>query len=119
MNKNETIKKNRDFRRLYNKGKYFVSANIITYVIKNKLSRTRIGITTSKKTGNAVKRNRARRVIRAAFFCLKSFVEPSFDIIFVSRQKTSEVKMQDVLKDMKYHLKKLGVINTPESLEES
>ncbi len=117
MNKNETIKKNRDFRKLYNKGKFFVSANIITYVIKNKLGRTRIGITTSKKTGNAVKRNRARRIIRAAFFNLKPKAEQGFDIIFVSRQKTSEVKTQDVLKDMKYHLKKLGVINTSNSLE--
>lgn len=118
MNKNETIKKNRDFRRLYTKGKYLVSSNIITYVIKNKLNKTRTGITSSKKTGNAVRRNRARRVIRAAYFRLKPYVFQGFDIIFVSRQKTSKVKMWEVLKDMKYHLKKLGVIGSFEVLEE-
>lgn len=118
MNKNETIKKNRDFRRLYNKGKYLASANIVTYVIKNRVSKTKIGITTSKKTGNAVQRNRARRVIRAAYFYLKPIVKSGFDIVFVSRQKTSMVKMQEVLKDMKYHFKKLGVISVSESLGE-
>lgn len=118
MNKNETIKKNRDFRKLYNKGKYVVSSNIITYAIKSKLKKTRTGITTSKKTGNAVSRNRARRVIRAAYFCLKPFVLEGFDIIFVSRQKTSMVKMNEVLKEMKYHLKKLGVMSVTGDVEE-
>ncbi len=111
MNKNETIKKNRDFRKLYNKGKYIASQNVVTYAIKNKINRTRIGITTSKKTGNAVKRNRSRRVIRAAYFNLKPFVKKGFDIVFVSRQKTSEVKMQEVLKDIKYHFKKLNLLD--------
>ena len=110
MNKNETIKKNRDFRKLYNKGKFLASPHIITYAIKNRLNKTRIGITTSKKTGNAVKRNRSRRVIRAAYFCLKPFVKQGYDVVFVSRQKTSMVKTQDILKDMKYHFKKMELL---------
>lgn len=118
MDKNGVIKKNRDFRRLYTKGKYLVSPNIITYVAKNRLNKTRVGITTSKKTGNAVMRNRARRVIRAAYFYLKPTTLKGFDIVFVSRQKTSEVKMQEVLKDMKYHFKKLGITKNSEGLEE-
>lgn len=109
MNKKEIIKKNREFRRLYSKGKYIASQNVVTYAIKNKLNRTRVGITTSKKTGNAVKRNRSRRIIRAAYASLKPFVKKGFDIVFVSRQKTGEIKMQEVLKDIKYHFKKLDI----------
>lgn len=61
------IKENRDFRRIYSKGKSFVSPVLVTYVLKNRTKNVRYGITTSKKTGNAVQRNRSRRIIRAAF----------------------------------------------------
>lgn len=110
MVKKEIISKNRDFRRVYTKGKYFSSPVLITYIIKNRLNSTRVGITASKKTGNAVKRNRSRRIIREAFRILKSKVKSGFDIIFVARAKTNEVKTGDVLKDMEYELYKLGVL---------
>ena len=63
-----SLKENRDFRRLYTRGKSFVSPSLVTYVMKNRRSGgIRVGITTSKKIGNAVTRSRARRVIREAF----------------------------------------------------
>lgn len=62
-----TLKENKDFRRLYYRGKSKASPVLVTYVMKNRVGETRVGITTSKKIGIAVKRNRARRVIRAAF----------------------------------------------------
>ncbi len=111
MNKNETIKKNKDFKKIYAKGKYFASANVVTYAARNRLNKTRIGITTSKKTGNAVQRNRSRRIIRAAYFNLKPFVKRGFDIVFVSRQNTSKVKTGDVLNDIKYHFKRLNLLD--------
>ncbi len=110
MVKKETITKNRDFRRVYNKGKYFSSPILITYIIRNRLNSTRVGITASKKTGNAVKRNRSRRIIREAFRSLKNSVKSGLDIIFVARAKTSGVKTNDILKDMKRELFKLGVL---------
>ena len=41
-----------------------VSPVVVTYVLKNRAGTVRVGITTSKKIGGAVQRNRARRVIR-------------------------------------------------------
>lgn len=61
------INQNRDFRRAYSKGKYAAHPLIVSYAVKNRRGETRIGITASKKVGNAVQRNRARRVITAAF----------------------------------------------------
>jgi ribonuclease P protein component len=110
MNKARIINENRDFRRIYSRGKSLVSSCLVTYVVKNKFGENRIGITTSKKTGNAVHRNRARRVIRAAFGALREKAAKGFDIVFVSRARTSLVKTPVVLKEMEYHLKKLGVL---------
>lgn len=110
MNKKHVINKNRDFCKAYKRGAYRASSILVTYAVKNRLNSQRFGITTSKKTGNAVKRNRARRVIRAALAQIKDRILCGYDIVFVSRQKTSEVKTFDVLSSMQHQLSKLGLI---------
>ena len=63
----ETLKENREFHRAYSRGKHYVSPTLVSYAVKNRRHVVRVGITTGKKTGNAVRRNRSRRVIREAF----------------------------------------------------
>ena len=83
----------------------------MTYVAKSGVKGTRIGITASKKIGCAVERNRAKRVIRAAFSQLEGRINGSYAFVFVARTKTSKVKMQKVLEQMEQHFKALGVID--------
>ena len=100
-----TLKDNRDFSRLYRRGKSFV-----TYVIKNKSDNLRFGITTGKKVGKAVKRTRARRVIRAAYYQLYNDLKPGYDFVFVARSRTPFVKSQKVYDAMKNHMESAGVL---------
>ena len=109
--KSKTLKQNKDFRRLYYRGKNKASSCIVTYVMKNRSNETCYGITTGKKIGNAVKRNRARRLIRAAFSELEHRLNNSYDIVFVARTKTSQVKMQEVKAQMEEQLKALGALD--------
>ena len=104
------IKENKDFRRIYAKGKSYVSPVVVTYVLKNRSRNVRLGITTSKKIGNAVKRNRSRRVIREAFRSLAPGIAPGYDFIFVARGKTPFVKSTDVRRAMMLQLKNAGVL---------
>ena len=110
--KNTTITSNRDFQRIYHRGKSFVSPFLVTYALKTKKHNLRIGITTSKKVGKAVKRNRSRRVIRAAFAHLDMDRSAPYDIVFVARTRTAYCKSTQVEKNMKEHLSALGVIHT-------
>ena len=71
----------------------------------------RYGITTSKKIGCAVERNRAKRVIRSASSPLEDRLNGNYDIVFIARTKTSKVKMQQVLEQMEKQFKALGVID--------
>ncbi len=105
-----TLKENRDFRRLYSRGRSFASPLLVAYVLKNRTGNVRIGITTGKKVGKAVLRSRARRVIREAFRELSDNITPGFDLVFVARSKTPFVKSYDVLKAMKKELKDAGVL---------
>lgn len=90
------IKKDKEFCFLFNKGESIVSYAFICYVRENKRRVNRIGIVTGKKIGNAVKRNRARRVIREAFRLieprLREQSQKRYDFIFVARAKTTELK---------------------------
>lgn len=106
----ESIKENRAFQRAYARGKYYVGPVLVTYVIKNRKKTLRIGITTGKKIGNAVRRNRSRRIIREAARSLADRVRPGYDVIFVARAKTPFVKSGDVRRAMEQHLKSAGVL---------
>lgn len=105
-----SMNQNRDFQRAYSKGKSFVSPILVSYVLKNRRSAVRVGITTSRKTGNAVRRNRSRRLIREAFRSISRGVSPGYDLVFVARARTPLVKSTDVRRVMEQHLKSAGVL---------
>ncbi len=105
-----TIKTNIDFRRAYMRGRSYTNPALVIYVIKNHAGLCRIGITASKKIGNAVQRNRARRVIREAFRMIDSPIKESYDIVFVARTKTVFRKSTDIHSIMCSMLADAGLI---------
>ena len=106
-----TIKENWQFQRAYKRGKSFVSPVVVTYIVKNNTNNLQIGITTSRKIGKAVQRNRCRRIIRAAFYELLPDIKNGYDIVFVARAKTPFVKSTDILNAIKNHLQQANVLN--------
>ena len=81
--------------------------------MKNRAGICRIGITTSKKIGNAVERNKSRRLIRAAFQSVyKEYGEylEGYDFVFVARGRTRYKKSYDLEQVMVKHLKKGNII---------
>ena len=112
MQKYLSLNENKDFRRTYHRGKSCAKPALVVYSVKNRVGVCRVGITVSKKIGNAVERNRSRRIIRAAFRSILSTCETkgSYDIVFVARTKTPYVKSTDVLLSMKKHLQKANAL---------
>ena len=110
MEKLVPICRNNDFRRIYARGKSYVSPLVVVYALKNRTKNVRVGITTSKKAGNAVQRNRSRRVIREAFRALAPRVRPGFDLVLVARGKTPYVKSTDVRRQLERQLQAAGLL---------
>ena len=92
----KVIKSNKDFMKIYKKGRFSANYLITVYFVPNKSPYNRIGITTSKKIGNAVQRNRARRIIRAAYRNTEKLFPIGFDIIFVARPDIISVKSTNI-----------------------
>lgn len=102
-----TLNQNHEFRRIYQKGKSRVHPLLVTYALRNRAGVARMGVVSSKKIGNAVLRNRARRVIRAAFRECGIQIPLGWDIIFVCRTKTAYTKSTQVAPVMKRQLSEL------------
>lgn len=62
------LRGSQDFQKVYRQGKRYDGVLMTAFVLPNKLSQNRLGITASRKAvGNAVQRNRARRLLRETF----------------------------------------------------
>lgn len=88
----ETLNRNKDFLFLYRKGKSVVGRYAVIYVRPNKKPYNRLGITAGKKVGNAVHRNRAKRIIRQAYMENEKDIPIGLDIVIVARAAICGIK---------------------------
>ena len=114
-----TLKLNKEFKRAYYRGAYQANPVLVTYLVRTNLKKVRYGITTGKKIGNAVMRNRARRMIRAAFWQVYREAgwdekKIGLDFVFVAREKTPLVKSTEIYYAMSRQIKSLLNRPTPE-----
>ena len=82
-----TLKKNYEFRRLYNKGKTAVTPYMVVYALKTQRQTRRVGFTVSTKLGHAVVRNRVRRRLREIYRLNSPRLIDNVDIVIVARSK--------------------------------
>ncbi len=88
------IKSNQDFALTIKKGKY-VNAGVFHFaLLKTENNHLRIGISVSKKLGNAVVRNKIKRQIRAMCDANVNFEEP-FDLVIIAKTKFLENSFQE------------------------
>jgi len=101
----ETLNDNRDFLALYKKAPFSASKFTVIYVRPNGRSFNRLGITAGKKVGNAVCRNRAKRLIRQAYRESEINLPIGIDIVIVARKPICDIKSQTLC----YYMRKYGV----------
>ena len=64
MKHTESLKKNYQFRYVYNRGKSMANRHLVLYLVKNGTQANRLGISVSKKVGKSVVRSHVTRLIR-------------------------------------------------------
>ena len=102
----EILRNKKDFNRLYKKGKSIGSKYVVLFYIKNEKSYIRKAFLASKKVGNSVRRNRARRLMKESYRRFSDNIKEGYDILFIARNNINCVKCKDVEKSIKEVLKK-------------
>ncbi|EYE88641.1 ribonuclease P [Fervidicella metallireducens AeB] len=114
MKSDEKIKKNSQFRYIYNRGKSISDSLLVLYIFKNNKNINRIGISVSKKVGNSVTRNRVKRLIRESYRTNKEKYRRGYDLIFVARARCSKSNYHEILKSQINLMKKGGLLKEGE-----
>jgi ribonuclease P protein component len=87
LSKGERLKKGDEFRRVFGSPLKHGCQGAKLAVLSNSLDelnpRLRLGVTLSKKFGNAVERNRAKRQVREIFRLHKHRIQPGYDLVFL------------------------------------
>ena len=105
-----TLRKQSDFSRVYKQGKSRGSRFAVILYRRNGLKFTRTAFVASKKVGNSVQRNRARRLMRAAFRAVEPNVKSGYDIIFVARAAINGCREPEVERQLKKTLEGAGIL---------
>lgn len=84
MKKLYRLRKSSDFKKTMNRNLKVRTKSYLVFINPNKLDHMRIGISVSKKIGNAVVRVKVRRQIRA-FFSIYNFYNKSYDIVIITK----------------------------------
>lgn len=125
--KNVAIKEHHLYDKAFRRGKRGVGRYVAVYVLRDlkaeklkndhpqKIYVNRLGLSVSKKLGGAVERNRAKRVIRAAYDSVKAELKAGNLIVISPRSAISGAKSTDVARELGRIFGELGLLPSPKT----
>ena len=97
-----------DFDRAYKEGLAYRGKLFSVHAFGNDLGQPRLGLSVSKKVGNAVVRNRVRRRLREVFHQSVRDVPGSLDLVVSARPSAAEATSEDLEAELRRAFKKFG-----------
>ena len=100
-----SLKKNEDFKKVFDEKKSCANKYLILYYRENELEVNRLGIQVSKKVGNSVVRHRLTRLIRESFRLNEKSFKHGLDLVVIARSD-AKGKTYKEIEDALLHLGK-------------
>ena len=114
MRKEYRIKKNKEFQETFKNGKSVANRQFVLYTLKRpEQTHFRIGLSVSKKIGNAVMRNRIKRYVRQVFHELDGQLHNEIDFIIIARKPTADMDYFEIKQSLSHVLKLARVLKKP------
>ena len=116
------IREHHLYNKAYRSGRHFFGRYVCVYVLKDahakrlkkehpqKIFVNRLGLSVSKKVGGAVRRNRAKRIIRAAYAPLENTLRHGYLIVISAKPEIVGAKSTEVQSELRYAFKKLEML---------
>ncbi|WP_440897374.1 ribonuclease P protein component [Amphibacillus sp. Q70] len=107
MRKQHRLKSNNDFQKVFKHGQSFANRQLVLYYLpKHDQSYFKVGLSVSKKIGNAVVRNQVKRYLRQAFHELEADIKQSYDFVIIARKPTKDMNFYQIKKSLTHVLSK-------------
>ena len=104
------LKKKKDFQVVYSRGKSYANRFLVLYVFRSHGLQGKVGFAAGKKLGNAVKRNRVKRLLRESYRLHQVEIEEGFSLLLVGRKAALDIKCQDLEKAFLALGRKAGIM---------
>lgn len=92
----QSLKKNYQFRFVYNKGKSIANRLLVMYAMRNGTEENRYGISVSKKVGNSVVRSHLTRLLRESYRLSEDKFVSGYDIVVIARASAKEASYAEI-----------------------
>ncbi|MBJ8325800.1 ribonuclease P protein component [Streptococcus pacificus] len=99
MKKTHRVKSDKDFKAIFDHGKSAANRHFVLYYLDKHYPHYRVGLSVSKKLGNAVVRNSIKRKIRHAFMELSQDIDCK-DYVIIARKGVEDLDYQAIKKNM-------------------
>ncbi|MCQ6276647.1 ribonuclease P protein component [Bacillus sp. V3B] len=111
MRKEYRIKKNKEFQEAFKKGKSVANRQFVVYTLKKPDQKHfRIGLSVSKKVGNAVTRNQIKRYVRQVFHELDGQLHNDVDYVIIARKPTATMDFFEIQQSLSHVLRLAHVL---------
>ena len=105
MKKRFRVKKEKDFSAIFKEGKSFANRKFVIYRLENNEQHFRVGLSVSKKLGNAVMRNQIKRRIRHILIEHKNQLVENVDFVVIARKGVEILDYAEMGKNLLHVLK--------------
>ncbi len=96
MKRKFRLTRSSDFKRVRKQGKSYAHPLVILIADQGLEDQVRIGVSAGRSVGNAVKRNRVKRQMRASLSSMINHVQPGWDLVFLARKPIIEARYEEI-----------------------
>ena len=105
MKKNFRVKREKDFKEIFQYGTSFANRKFVVYQLENQQNHFRVGLSVSKKLGNAVTRNQIKRRIRHILLNVRGHLADDVDFVVIARKGAESLDYAEMEKNLLHVLK--------------
>ena len=118
MRKSFRVKKEKDFNAIFQEGKSVANRKFVVYRLENSEQHFRVGLSVSKKLGNAVMRNQIKRRIRHVLITHKDQIIENLDFVVIARKGVEEMNYTEIEKNLLHVLRLANIYQEGNESEE-